>query len=242
MSLMLHARSRQLPFASHPSSAKLAIELAKYGISYPTYIDFHRVTQDVTQIGEDFACPVCLDIPRLPHIICKPLCLTFSFCLPCVMRILQTQVVPTCPLTRSPFLSTDVVLDRRQLKLLDQVVVTCEWSKSHGCKWIGTVAEWDTHVWESLADCASTTATACPGIKDYIQGGHHECLSIPSYRFQPEPLRIVLLRTVLSSPPTALPKALAIELLSHYLDVPAGDVVYGIKEKVLDWLGFPIIG
>jgi len=59
------------------------------------------------------------------------------------------------------------------------------------------------------------------------------------YRWQPEPLRLVVLRVLLTSNASSLPKVLALELAAHYLDVPAGDFVHGVKEKVLDWLGFP---
>lgn len=66
---------------------------------------------------ESFKCCICLKKPNIFYLICKPNCISNSYCKECIYRIEREN--GKCPFTNTKFTYEDISMDYRKNKSLE---------------------------------------------------------------------------------------------------------------------------
>jgi hypothetical protein len=141
------------------TSEKL-IENTKESNIYRNFDDIIHYNEQLIEklpdfIGEDFDCPLCLDLMAKPYI----LSCGHSYCMKCTESIIAKTENCVCALCQKKHNLPQINANFSLLKMFDIFVknlnMICPYNK-FGCQWIGKVSNIHNHI---IYDCDNTTKT-----------------------------------------------------------------------------------
>ena len=130
-------------------------------VTVNSIVSVTQLIQFLDQPGDDFKCPICLEILQEPYL--TTCCGNHHLCKVCMEKVKEAN--GRCPLCKEkPF---NGFIDKRFERQLHELKVYCIY-RPKGCKWVGNYGKLDHHlsIGRESGEC-QFVVTECPLSEEY---------------------------------------------------------------------------